>query len=376
MKILLLLSRLDQTGMTTNTLDLFYGLRKINPETYLLVGEKNNIQDTSAEIYKMYDSVKDDNHIQYFYVPKAGRNKLELLKSVYSACRMICKIKPDIVHCESPYYTFIPWLLRVPFLTTMHVTDIYPTRSYKRGRGVIAISEATRNWAIDVCKHNPKDVHIVLHGVSSAFADGTDNMEHISKVRSEFRLPQDKVLIGLVGSIEKRKGHDLLLKAFASMDRNAKEKAHIIFVGSDKSKNQKNKEWMLKEVSNNGLEDYVTHIQYTTSVKDIYQALDISILPSRQEGFPLVVIEAMMANCCVIRSNTEGAYEQIEQGVSGYVFENENVKQLSCYLEEVVMNDERRQQIAKAGWERALRLFTNDVMAKNTYNVYEKLLNK
>lgn len=376
MKILLLLSRFDQTGMTTNTLDLYNGLRRFNPETYLLVGAKENIRDTSPEIYKMYDNVKDDDNINYFYIPKAYNSKIELLKSVYSACRMIRKIKPDIVHCESPYYTFIPWLLRVPFLTTMHVTDIYPTMSYKRGRGVIAISDATRKWAIDVCKHKLEDVHMVLHGVSAAFADGADDVKHISEVRADFGLPQDKVLIGLVGSIEYRKGHDLLLQAVASLSKEAREKVHVVFVGSDKSKGQVQKAWLIKQILLKNLGDCVTHIPYTTRVKEVYQALDIKVLPSRQEGFPMVVIEAMMANCCVIRSNTEGAYEQIEQGKSGYVFENENVEQLANYLEEVVMNDEKRKQMAKAGQERALSLFTNDVMARNTYNVYEKLLRK
>lgn len=376
MKILLLLSRIDQTGMTTNTLDLYNGLRKFNPETYLLVGAKDNIRDTSTEIFKMYDNVKNDDHIKYFYIPKFTDSKFGLLKSVYSACRAILKINPDIVHCESPYYTFIPWLLRVPFLTTMHVTDIFPTMSYKRGRGVIAISDATYKWAINVCKHKPEDVHIVLHGVSSAFADGADDFSHISEVRNEFGLPQEKVLIGLVGSIERRKGHDLLLKAVASLSKEAREKVHVVFVGSDKSKGQVQKAWLINEIQKNDLDDCVTHIPYTTRVKDVYQTLDVKVLPSRQEGFPLVVIEAMMANCCVIRSNTEGANEQIEHGKSGYIFENENVNQLTCYLEDVVMNDEKRKQIAKAGQERALRLFTNDAMAKNTYDVYEKLLKK
>lgn len=376
MKILLLLSRFDQTGMTTNTLDLYNGLRKFNPETYLLVGAKDNIRDTSTEIYKMYDKVKDDDHINYFYIPKLHSSKIELMKSVYSACRMIHRLKPDIVHCESPYYTFIPWLLRVPFLTTMHVTDIFPTMSYKRGRGVIAISDATRKWSIDVCKHKPEDVHMVLHGVSAAFADGADDREHITKVRNDFGLPQDKILIGLVGSIEYRKGHDLLLKAVASLNKEAREKVHVVFVGSDKSKGQARRVWMLNEIMKNGLDKEVTNIPYTTQMKDVYQALDISVLPSRQEGFGLVVIEAMIAHCCVIRSNTEGAYEQIEHGKSGYVFENENVEQLASYLEEIVMNDEKRKQMAKAGQERALRLFTNDMMARNTYNVYEKLLSK
>ena len=373
MKVLLLISRFDQTGMTTNTLDLYNGLRKFNPETYLLVGI--GAMDTAPAIQSIYSSCRNDENIIYFPAPK-GHSKLDYIKSIYAICREVNKIKPDIIHCESPYYTFIPWLLRKPFLTTMHVTDIYPTASYKIGGGVIAISDATRKWAEKICHHKPEDIYTVLHGVSASFADGADDWNHRIAVRREFNLPTDKVLVGLIGSVEKRKGHDLLIEAIKGMGKEAREKVHIVFVGSDKQHDHSSQKWLDELIVSNNLQKAVTHIEYTTKVKDIYQCLDISTLPSRKEGFALVVIEAMLADCCVIRSDTEGAYEQIENGVSGYVFENENVEQFRCYLQEMILNDEKRISIAKNGQTRALELFTSDVMAKNTFEVYKKILEK
>ena len=88
----------------------------------------------------------------------------------------------------------------------------------------------------------------------------------------------------------------------------------------------------------------------------------------------MVVIEAMLSGCCCVRSNTEGAYEQIEDGKSGYIFEDGNTDQLSDILSRLVSDAPLRKQVATAGREKALREFTSAVMARKTVEVYKKIM--
>ena len=81
----------------------------------------------------------------------------------------------------------------------------------------------------------------------------------------------------------------------------------------------------------------------------------------------------MMSECCVIRSNTEGAYDQISHGDDGYIFENENFIELATYLNKVIENDDLRLNIARKGKEKALNKFTIKEMTKGTLKVYEKV---
>lgn len=98
------------------------------------------------------------------------------------------------------------------------------------------------------------------------------------------------------------------------------------------------------------------------------------VLPSRIDAFMLVAIEAMMMGCCVIRSDTGGASEQIVHGQSGFIFENGNVNQLVQYLEYLIQNPSEIQSMSKAGQKNALEKFTSEIMAKKTLDVYTHLL--
>ncbi len=81
----------------------------------------------------------------------------------------------------------------------------------------------------------------------------------------------------------------------------------------------------------------------------------------------------MMSGCCPIRSNTEGAYEQIEDGVTGLLFENENAVQFTKAMEKLIHDDGLRSELAKNAKQKALQEYTIPVMTKKTLKVYDKI---
>ena len=81
----------------------------------------------------------------------------------------------------------------------------------------------------------------------------------------------------------------------------------------------------------------------------------------------------LSGNCCV-RSNVEGAEEQIEDGVTGFLFESGNCAQLSDILASLVADEEKRLRIAEAGREYAKENFSYKVMCRKTLAAYSKVL--
>ncbi len=370
MKILILLSRIDQTGMTTNTLDLVKGLVEQKHEVYLIAGDQ--IEENKPHLKEIYNSfINIGVKIKQFKVPKGNIISRALLSvsSILKIFYYILTIKSNVIHAQSPYMSFIPWMLGKKFTSTLHVNDFVKSFKYKNATHLIAISQETRDYAIKLFEYKKEDITIVNHGVSKEFANSMTRDEK-EKFKAANNIPHNKILIGFVGSIEKRKGHDLLLKAVEILDSKIREKIHIIFLGS--SKDMKTKPWLDKQILETKTTDIVSCFDYQDP-KKFYDIFDIFVLPSRLEGFGLVVVEAMMSECCVIRSSTEGAYDQINHGEDGYIFENNNYQELSSILSNVIENENLRLEIAKKGKQKALKKFTIKEMTRGTIEVYKKV---
>jgi len=381
MKILILLSRVDQTGMTTHTLDLGTELIRMGHEVVLLTGGpvyKNNEQINI--LYKKFLSagfkvkrflipkVEDDKDGIYWKIKNTSVKAIGVLTTL----RYLIFTQCDVIHAESPYMSFIPWLLRKKFVSSCHVTDLPPRIFYKNATHLIAVSEETKNYAMRVHGYKEENVTKITYGIPLHFSSRLSLHER-DIIKENYGVPKNKIIIGLVGSIEKRKGHDLLLEAFSKLPQKIKDKSMILFLGS--SKDYKTVEWLVEEINKYNLEDFVLKFEFQDPV-NFYRIMDIFVLPSRLEGFAIVVIEAMFSGCCVIRSDTEGAIDQIENGINGLIFQNENTDQLSDYLEKVISDEVYRKQLADAGREKALNSFTSGIMAKKTLEVYQKTIKR
>ncbi len=367
MKILLLLSRCDQTGVTTHTLDLSEALVALGHDVTVLVGKTKGVDAPESEmLYQKF--VKTGATIVPYPLPD-NSSMLGKIKSVCAIVWYLLWYRFDVLHVQSPYLSFIPWLLRRKFVSTLHVTDLVRCFYYKNATHLIAISKETKDFAKRLYGYRDEDITIVHHGVSRRFSTILSDEEK-AETKKTLGIPEGKIIVGLVGSVERRKGHDVLLAAVHQMPQALREQVHIVFLSS--SKDGRTVDWLNGEIEHSGLKAQVSWFQYQPP-EMFYKIFDIFALPSHQEGFGLVVLEAMLSGCCAVRSNTEGAYEQIEDGKSGFIFEDGNVGQLSGILSRLVEDEALCTQVAKAGREKALGEFTSDVMARNTVEVYNKV---
>ncbi len=373
MKILLLLSRCDQTGVTTHTLDLCEALVALGHDVTVLVGRQTKvtppIQPESEMLYRKF--VETGAAIVPYPLPDGNRTMGKIRSVCAVVWYMLCH-RFDAIHVQSPYLSFIPWLLRRKFVSTLHVTDLVRCFYYKNATHLIAISRETKDYAKQLYGYRDEDITIVHHGVSLRFSTLLSDEEKAA-AKQRLGIPEGKIIVGLVGSVERRKGHDHLLAAVRQMPQALRQQVYIVFLGS--SKDGRTVDWLNGEIDRSGLRQQVSWFQYQ-SPETFYKIFDIFALPSHKEGFGLVVLEAMLGGCCCVRSNTEGSYEQIEDGKSGFIFEDGNVEQLSGILSRLVEDAALRRQVAKAGREKALREFTSEVMARNTVEVYKKITGK
>jgi len=365
----MLLSRLDQTGMTTHTIELAEALVRKGHNVTILTGW-NKIPDTVA--LSLMDRLNNTGaKIKTFFAPDKS-SKLKLALSAISLLINVLMCKGGVIHVQSPYLSWAPWLLGRKFISTLHIADLVRCVYYKNATHLIAISNETKEYAKNVFCYKESEISIINHGVSADFATLLTPTQ-IAEHRQHLELPVNKLLLTIVGSIEPRKGHDILLKAVTLLPRECRNRIHIVFLGSDKSSNKANTKWLNKIIEETQTRDIVSHFEYQSS-KLFYKISDVFILPSWVEGFPLVTIEAMLSGNLCIRTDAEGAYEQIMNGVTGYIFPKGDVGRLAQILKEIILNDELRASIAVHGRDYALSHFTSDIMAEHTLSVYKSTI--
>ena len=97
---------------------------------------------------------------------------------------------------------------------------------------------------------------------------------------------------------------------------------------------------------------------------------DLFILPSRIEGLPLSLLEAMSSKLPVIASNISGSAEIVEHGKNGLLFKSENHTDLAEKIMFLYKNREEMKRLAQEAIETAHR-FDISVMVKDYWDMYE-----
>ena len=124
------------------------------------------------------------------------------------------------------------------------------------------------------------------------------------EIRDKYSLGDDEYVIGVVARIQfVHKAHDFLIQALAS-DTNRLNNIKLLIVGDGPD------ETKLKTlVHSYKLEHLVKFVPWKENASEIYSALDMLIIPSRFEGLPLVMLEAMYYNIPIVATNVDGMSE-------------------------------------------------------------------
>lgn len=101
-----------------------------------------------------------------------------------------------------------------------------------------------------------------------------------------------------------------------------------------------------------------------SDITEIWRQHQLLVLPSRYEGLPLVIVEAMLSGRPVLCTDVGGNTELVEDGISGYVAPAANSRQLALTLRRALAERERWPAMGRAAAERARLLMPRDPAAR------------
>ena len=105
-----------------------------------------------------------------------------------------------------------------------------------------------------------------------------------------------------------------------------------------------------------GLSERVTFAGFVNSIEDIWASNHVLVMPSRLEGLPLAMVEAMLCARPVLTTDVGGHSEIVVDGVTGFLAESPTVGSVARTLERLWADRENLENMGKAGAKRIREL--------------------
>lgn len=291
--------------------------------------------------------------------------------AVWEIRQLIHLLRPDIVHLNSTKAgilgSFASVGLKPKVVFTAHGFRFNEPLSYAATQFYLAlekIASCYRDYIIAVSDSDKKSAlanKIISQEKISTIHNGLGPVNFLTReeARSALKLPADKLIIGCVANFYKTKGVDVLIEAIKMLADDTKNKIQVTLIGEGR-------EHAFIQSS-----DVIKKLGKLENAAKYLKAFDIFVLPSRKEGFPYALLEAMQAGLPIVATDVGGNREAL--GAAAILVQPQNPKALAEAITDIIDNEQKRKGLSQTALERS-KLFTEKKMLLETKKVYEQLL--
>ncbi|MDI5981056.1 D-inositol-3-phosphate glycosyltransferase [Amycolatopsis magusensis] len=285
----------------------------------------------------------------------------------------------DVIHSHYWLSGQVGWLARdrwgVPLVHTAHTLakvknallaegDTPEPRTRVIGEEQI-VAEADRlvaNTAVEARElvslygASPKAVHTVSPGVDlDRFTPGS---KHVA--RAALGLPRDAVVLAFAGRIQPLKAPDVLLHAAAAMlrrDPGLADRLVVLIVGGPSGSGLDQPQALKELAVTLGIERQTRFVppQPGAALVDVYRAADVVAVPSYNESFGLVAVEAQACGTPVVAAEVGGLPVAVAHGVSGLLVPTHRARDWAGALASVALKPEWHAELAANAVQHARR---------------------
>ena len=279
----------------------------------------------------------------------------------WSTFRRLC---PDVIH----FNLCAPWACAIPLMTALTLPDI---RIVCVEQLPLRTTDALQLWRTRMLSLRI-DAHVAVGEASARrmedfYALGRGSVISIPNCVPDITgepqppsaRPNGEMMVGSVGRLDLMKGHDVLLNAIAQV-----EGVRVVILGEGSQ--HETLDHLAAEL---GVSDRVELRGWVDNPREYLQEFDVIAMPSRSEGFPLAIVEAMLAARPVVATRVGSVAEAVLDGETGFLIDKDDVAGLATVLHRLRDNPELRIRLGHRGREVAVSRFTVEHMAKN----YERL---
>jgi glycosyltransferase involved in cell wall biosynthesis len=346
----------DNVELGGADLSMAHVLARLNPTIDVTV------LGVSATIVERIAAVRPTAATRVAPRPRSGHD----WRSLRAHLAALRDIAPDIVHANlaSPwscqYCIAAAALARRSRVVAVYQLAVPPISAMQRrakrltGRGV--------DRHVGVGQRTSREVEALVglpRGSVSTIHNGVPDEPHRAHER-----PRPGPLIGAIGRLERQKGFDTLIRALADV-----EDATLALVGDGSERGP------LEDLARSvGVADRVVWAGWSDNARGYLGSFDVFALPSRFEGFPLAVLEALLARSAVVAADVGDVAEAVRDGETGLLVPTEDPAALASAIRRLLGDEDLRRRLGERGRRLVLERFTASHMTRAFESLYEQVL--
>ena len=227
---------------------------------------------------------------------------------------------------------------------------------------IIAVAEVIRKQLIDENGISGNTIFTIHSSIDTEkFKGGFDG----GKIRNEFGISSDTVIIGMIGRLREHKDYPNMFAALNIIIKKV-ENIKLLIVGDGILESQLKSMVQKMELSN-----YVIFAGKREDIPQILSAIDIFALSSSLEGSPAVIKEALVMGKPVASTNVGGVPEIIQNGITGCLVQPHDPEALANAILSAINNMDKALEMAKKGKQVIINEFSETGLTKLTAEVYQ-----
>jgi glycosyltransferase involved in cell wall biosynthesis len=313
------------------------------------------------------------NGVEIIKVVKTSKKKISYLPFFLKSMFYLLFKRYDLIHAHYGFHSALIALIykNAPLIITCHRGDVLeePYRNplyywlqvitLKKATHIIAVSREIKDILISQLRVEACKISVISCGVDTSFFKPLKDKQ---KIRKKLRLPEDKDIVLFIGSLSYRKGIDVVFECAKRM-----QEILFILIGNWEKRTYHK---LLEKIPPN------CRIVGAISPAEIPWWLNASrvfLLPTRSEGTPVSLLEALACGVPAVTSRVGGIPEVMENGKTGWMISIEEIDAIISKIKELLNNKNKRNYMANYAREIIIKKFAQNIITQKIKNLYLKL---
>ena len=257
-----------------------------------------------------------------------------------------------------------------------YVIDIFGEENFKlvnnNSLKFITASTAVKNNLVET-KNIPSEKIEVAHAFIKRPDADNFNDDLKKRIKSGLNIPDDALIVGGAAMVQWRKGTDLFINMAKLINKRLGNKVHFVWIGYYSPSDYYRYNFDIEKA---GLKDVFHLLNQCSNPHDYLYTYDIFVMPSREDPFPLVNLEAAFFEKPVLCFEDSGGTPELVENDAGFVVPYLDIEEMAIKAVELLQNPELRNKMGKAGAYKVNNIYNVDVMVPKILQIVSEVINQ